>query len=120
MPRAKNDPVDAPHAVETARVCGHVNKHFYNTEGKLQDLKCDLPVGHAPVLLRVERVKNEKGEISEVPIYGVVHSADYTYLRADIIPLLKQRVTGEKITYVETTRRGEWLDAAGIPAPTSA
>lgn len=27
-------------------LCGHINKHFVNTDGRLKDLSCDLPKGH--------------------------------------------------------------------------
>lgn len=32
---------------EKEEICGHVNKHYINTKGRLEDLTCDLPKGHA-------------------------------------------------------------------------
>lgn len=48
-------------------VCGHVNKHFFNTHGKLEDLTCDLEKGHAGdhhakcLINEPDPVTNEKG-----------------------------------------------------------
>lgn len=29
------------------KLCGHVNKHYINTDGQLEDAACTLPKGHA-------------------------------------------------------------------------
>lgn len=53
-------------------VCGHINKHSYNTRGKLEDLSCTLEKGHdgdhsAPYKKNVgESVHDEKGRIVSV------------------------------------------------------
>lgn len=96
--------------------CGHVNKQFYNTDGVLEDLVCELEKGHPPVLIRTEKIKQDSGQVNIVPIYAVVHSAEYEYKKADVVPPLKQRVAGQPITYVIAKKQGEWLDAAGVPA----
>jgi hypothetical protein len=115
MPKKSDSFVEAvKHSI--AGTCGHINKQHYGIDGKLQDLVCDLPDGHEPVLLRTEKVKDVSGNISQVPVYGVVHSAEYEYLRVARIPTLKQRVEGEPVTHEIAKRRGEWTDAAGVPA----
>lgn len=96
--------------------CGHINKQFYNAKGELEDLACTLEEGHAPVLIRVDKIKNEKGELVDKELWEQVHSAEYVRLKADVIPSLKRRVEGAQITYKEITEKGEWTDAAGIPA----
>lgn len=98
-------------------VCGHVNKHFYNTDGQLEDLVCTLPVGHEPVLLRTDNIKDPGGEVRSVPVYSKLHQAEYEHKIADVIPPLKQRVEGKPIIYKVEKAVAEWTDAAGVPAP---
>lgn len=71
--------------------CGHINKHFYNSENRLTDLPCDLPDGHngdhhaRHVRLVPDHLVNEKGQVVQ---------ARYRTEEADAY----------------------WGDAAGIPA----
>lgn len=103
-------------AAKDAPRCGHINKQFYNTDGQLEDLACDLPAGHAPVLVRTEQVKDETGNVIDVPVFERIHSAEYEFKKASIIPSLKRRVEGAQITYEVVKARGEWTDKAGTPA----
>lgn len=73
------------------KTCGHVNKHFYNAKGKLQDLACDLPKGHA-------------GD----------HHATYTRLVPE--PLMNEKGQVVEERYNQTEDEAYWGDAAGVPA----
>lgn len=52
-----------------AAACGHVNKQHYGTDGRLQDLICNLPKGHdgdhrALYAMKIgEPVNDEKGRV---------------------------------------------------------
>lgn len=97
--------------------CGHVNKQHFNKDGVLEDLTCTLPADHPAVLIRTDTIKGADGALVSVPVHAQVHKAEYEHLVADIIPPLKQRVEGRPITYKVVKVIGEWMDAAGIPAP---
>jgi hypothetical protein len=74
-----------------ARTCGHVNKHHYNTKGKLEDLACTLPKDHEGA-----------------------HSAKYVKLVGEPVNDEKGRVV--KTDYHEVEAVAAWSDAAGVPA----
>jgi len=42
---APEDVVMGKDGFESA-LCGHINRHYYNPKGRLEDLACDLPKGH--------------------------------------------------------------------------
>ena len=76
-------------------LCGHINKHFKNMQGVLEDLPCSLESGHA-------------GE----------HQAEYQALREFSglkNPNQKYQVWMGK-EYEVVTDIAEWSDAAGRPA----
>jgi hypothetical protein len=97
--------------------CGHVNRHFYNTEGILEDLLCDLEAGHPPVELRREKTTDAQGKVSEVSVMGARHSAEYEYKKVKVMPPLKLRVEGKAVEYEVVKQRTYWLDAAEKAAP---
>lgn len=72
-------------------LCGHVNKQHYGTKGKLEDLACTLPAGHA-------------GN----------HSSPYKRLVGTPVTDEKGRVI--KQNYEEVDDVSWWSDAAGAPA----
>ena len=103
--------------------CGHINKHFYNKDGVLEDLACELEAGHAPVR-RVDRqrVKDEKtGEVRDrdIEINEAVHEADYDFNAVDEAKTVVVRERGvnlRKTAYKTERGRARWLDDAGVPA----
>lgn len=72
-------------------VCGHINKHYVNHKGMLEDLRCDLPDGHS-------------GD----------HHAIGRRKVSDPITDNKGRVVEER--YHEEEVDAYWGDAAGVPA----
>ena len=86
--------------------CGHVNKHYKNMDGELEDLKCTLEKGHA-------------GD----------HSADYACYRPtdgstkQAKQIAQAKLEGKAITImlggnelIETVEQAYWSDVAGVPA----
>jgi hypothetical protein len=90
MPTPKKTPEAEPDVQEPAR-CGHINKHYHNPQGLLEDLACTLLAGHAgdhsaPCMKNVpEPTLNEKGQVV-------------------------------KTNYHAEPTVGYWSDAAGTPA----
>lgn len=80
-----------PKKLDELSVCGHVNKHHYNRDKKLEDLPCDLEKGHA-------------GD----------HHAKYPKNEPDPITNSKGQVVEER--YKEVEAEAFWSDAAGMPA----
>lgn len=78
-------------AKEEPKLCGHINKHFYNAKGKLEDLPCDLPARH-------------KGD----------HHAVYTRLVPN--PLLNEKGQVVEARYDEEQAEAFWGNAAGTLA----
>lgn len=72
-------------------LCGHVNKQYYNTAGRLEDLSCTLPDGHS-------------GD----------HSAESKINVPDHIHDEGGRVV--KSRYTQEERTAYWSDSAGTPA----
>lgn len=87
-PKAKADEVDE---VKAAGVCGHINKQHYGYDGKLEDLACALPGGHA-------------GN----------HQAPYK--RKVGTPVTNEKGMVVKMEYAEDETQSTWSDAAGVPA----
>lgn len=71
--------------------CGHINKHYFNTQGKLEDLACDLPKGHTG--------DHHAIALRNMPEYTHDHKG---------IPI--------KVVYTETETETYWGDMAGTPA----
>jgi hypothetical protein len=78
-------------AEETKEVCGHINKHYVNPKGRLEDLPCDLEKGHA-------------GD----------HHAFCVHLVSDPLTNPKGQVIEER--YREEQAEAWWSEAAGVPA----
>lgn len=74
-----------------APVCGHINKHHYNTKGKKEEITCTLPKKHT-------------GD----------HSAEYTRLVGTQISDEKGRVV--RTDYHEEQAVAMWGDGAGVDA----
>src|SRR3990167_7257259 len=72
-------------------LCGHVNKHYYGLNGKLEDLTCTLEGGHT-------------GD----------HSA--LHRRKVGTPVTDEKGRVISTTYEEVETLGAWNDAAGTPA----
>lgn len=87
--------------VEKVKVCGHVNKHYHNIKGVLEDLPCSLSSGH-------------EGD----------HFSKHLALRQveDNFETAERVANGEKTyviagkTYMAIEVDGIWSREAGVPA----
>lgn len=108
-PAEDNATLDGP-PIKKTYLCGHINRHFVNSDGVREDLPCTLPVGH--------------GGDHSAP-YACLRAADGSIAQARAIaagtPTLKlsgrvvQGVGYVPNQYVEVTETAYWLDGASIP-----
>ena len=86
-------------------LCGHVNRQHHNINNELEDLKCELPKGHA-------------GDHSAE--YECLRPFDGSYKHAQLkrVTMSQRLINGAVVPseYVKVTEHTFWSDAAGTPA----
>lgn len=78
-------------------ICGHINRHSYGADGKLDNLKCTLEKGH--------------DGLHQAEHYEVATQLSASYEGGEF----RSTIVDGKEVYEATVVR-QWSDAAGIPA----
>ena len=89
--------------------CGHINKHSYGTDGKLDNLACDLPAGHTGNHSgqHLERAKHQIAGMTEEVFVDV---------EKEVIANGRRQIIVEGQRLWQGLVRAEWNDQAGTLA----
>lgn len=93
----KNDPAPFKKITISLVECGHINKHFVNIDGVLENLYCVLLKGH---------------EGDHEADYDCLRPVDGSIAQARLISAGKEVLTVAGKDYLELTERAYWSDGA--------